>query len=281
MEEPAPVGLEDPPARTAIVFPGSGEFRKARLLLDSLGLHYGIVSPEPAYALVGAPVLISDLRGLAAVHDASSEITCAGWVNYRPARLPVPQEPPRRFDPDVFGRAAVMFIGPCMADENRVRLIAHIGGDLTEVLPYLNTAMPQACFNPSSPSVTFMEEQRLITVYPWKVMIGKAEGLVDGWRALESVRTLVNCVWAGRASIAPSYKARSKPPVLELYRLLPQMNCKACGDATCMAFAARLWNGTAAPSGCPPLYSREYSNLRGPLVELCSSYGVFEHGGPG
>ena len=274
-------GPEDPPARTAIVFPAPSEFQKAQLLLDSLGLHYGVVSPEPGYALVGAPALISDLSGLAEVHDACSDIACAGWVDYRPARVPVPREPPRRFEPDMFGQAAVMFIGPCMADEAKVRLIVHIGGNLTEVLPYLNAAMPQACFNPGSPSLTFMEEQRLITLYPRKVMIGKAEELVDGWRAIESLRTLVNCVWAKRASISPSYKARSKPPVLELYKLLPQINCKACGDATCMAFAARLWNGTAAPSKCPPLYSREYSGLRGPLVELCGSYGVFEYGGPG
>jgi ArsR family metal-binding transcriptional regulator len=273
--------MEDPQERTAIVFPTSGEFRKARVLLDSLGIPYGIVSPDPGYALVGAPALISDLPGLAAVHDACSEITCAGWVDYRPARLPVPQEPPRRFEPDVFGQAAVMFIGPCMADETKVRLIAHIGGDLTEVLPYLNADMPQASFNPGSPSLTFMEEQRLITLYPRKIMIGKAEELVDGWRAIESLRTLVNSVWARRASISPSYTARSKPPLLELYRLLPQINCKACGEATCMAFAGRLWKGTATPSECPPLYSPEYSNLRGPLVELCGSYGVFEQGGPG
>lgn len=219
--------------------------------------------------------------GLAAVHDACSEITCVGWVGYRPARVSVPREPPPRFESDIFGQAVVMFVGPCMADEAKIRLTVHIGGDLTEVLPYLNAAMPQACFNPNSPSITFMEERRLITLYPRSVMIGKAEELVDEWRAIEHVRTLVNCVWAKRASISPSYKARSKPPVLELYKLLPQINCKACGDATCMAFAARLWNGTAAPSKCPPLYSREYSGLRGPLVELCGSYGVFEYGGPG
>jgi ArsR family metal-binding transcriptional regulator len=273
--------MEDPQERTAIVFPASGEFQKARLLLDSLGLPYAIVSPEPGYALVGAPALITDLRGLAAVHDASSEIACSGWVNYRPGRSPVPEEPPRRFDPDVFGQAAVMFIGPCMADETKVRLTVHIGGDLTEAIPYLNAAMPQACFNPGSPSLTFMEEQRLITLYPRKIMIGKAEELVDGWRAIESLRTLVNSVWARRASISPSYTARSKPPVLELYRLLPRIDCKACGEATCMAFAGRLWKGTAAPSECPPVYSREYSHLRGPLVELCASYGVFEHRGMG
>jgi len=261
--------MEEPPARKAIVFPASSEFQKARLLLESLGLHYGVISPDPGYALVGAPALISDLQGLAAVHDACSEIVCAGWVDYRPAGVPVPHEPPRRFEPDVFGQAAVMFIGPCMADPTKVRLIAHIGGDLTEVLPYLNAAMPHACFNPGSPSLTLMEGQRLITIYPRKIAIGRAEELVDGWRAIEFVRTLANSVWAGRASISPSHKARSKPPLLALYRLLPRIDCKACGEATCMAFAARLWKGTAGPSACPPLASPEYSSLRAALVELC------------
>ena len=54
----------------------------------------------------------------------------------------------------------------------------------------------------------------------------------------------------------------------------------ACGCAGLDYRLAGIGRGGSNPT-CPPLDSREYSNLRGPLVELCGSYGVFEHGGLG
>ena len=41
--------------------------------------------------------------------------------------------------------------------------------------------------------------------------------------------------------------------VLDVWALLPQTNCKQCGEATCMAFAVGLLQHKHTPEECPPL----------------------------
>src|SRR5512133_3690870 len=38
---------------------------------------------------------------------------------------------------------------------------------------------------------------------------------------------------------------------IQIYKLLPQTNCKDCGDPTCLAFAMKLAAGKAELSACP------------------------------
>ena len=183
-------------------FSGRDEFEKARALLAGLSLPYGVLSPDPGYSLAGAPALLCDSHGLSAVHSHRG-IVCAGWTDYRCSSVEIPERPPVQFAEDVFQSAAIMFFGPCMADESRIRLIAHLAGDLTGVLPYLNATMPQACFNAAAGTLTFMDGQRLICLYPRRVTVGKADDLADGWRTLEKIRMLVNQTWARRATLVP------------------------------------------------------------------------------
>jgi ArsR family metal-binding transcriptional regulator len=180
----------------------------------------------------------------------------------------------REFVEDIFGEAAIMFFGPCMADETKVRLVAHLSGDLTDVLPYLNAEMRQACYNGDGPSLTFMEGYRLVTLSAQRIAMGKADEILDAWRLLEEIRVRVNETWARRASITPSYEMRSKPPVLEIYKRLPRTNCKLCGEPTCMAFAAKLRLGEGKLSQCTPVFDGKHMHLRAALVEVCTPLGV-------
>ena len=41
---------------------------------------------------------------------------------------------------------------------------------------------------------------------------------------------------------------------MDILRLLPMTNCKACGYTTCMAYAAALREGEISPNDCPPLW---------------------------
>ena len=172
------------------------------------------------------------------------------------------------------GEAVIMFFGPCMADEKRVRLTAHSTGDLTQVLSYINSTMPKACFNAGQCTLTFMEGSRMVTLYPRRIAIGKADNLIDSWSTLEKIRLLVNRTWAQRETITPLLAQRSKPPALEIYKRLPRTNCRECGEQTCMSFAVSLWQGEAAPSECRPLFAPENAALRAALLEICQGLGL-------
>ncbi len=247
-----------------VVFPRTGELEKARALLDGAGLRSITVPPAPA--------LVTDASGLGTIQEAVPRITIAGWTEYRSASCLAPVR--REFAEDLFGGAAIMFFGPCMADETKVRLVARLSGDLTEVLPYLNAEMRQACYNADGPSLTFMEGYRLVTLSARRIAMGKADEIVDAWRLLEEIRARIDETWARRASITPSYEMRSRPPVLEIFKRLPRTNCKLCGEPTCMAFAAKLRMGEGKLSQCTPVFNGEYRHLREALVDVCIPLGV-------
>ena len=251
------------------------EWRKAQGRLDARGLAYAVVSPDPGYARVGAPALVLSPEGRAALANGRDDpVLCAGFVDHRPAEISVPAQPPRAFEEDVFGEAAIVVLAPCVADPTKIRLIAHTSGDMAKALPYMNAEMREASYNAKGPTFTFMDGYRMISMYSQRIAVAKADDIVDGWRTLEMIRCRVNDTWARRAAIAPSDEMRQKPPALEIFNRLPGTNCRACGEATCLAFAVRLWNGGGSPEECSPVFTGEFGHLRAALLEICAGLGV-------
>jgi len=256
-------------------FPRTDEFEKAKAWLEARELPYRVISPLPAYGLVGAP-------GIAVEEDVKARLcreygqgfVCSGWVDFRSSGALVPDEPVKDYAEDVFGYCATMVLAPCVADETKIRLIAHLSKDIGAVFPYLSTAMPNCSYSPHSSIVTFMEAYRMISLYSWRLTIAKADDLVDAWRTLERIRRLVNDTWARRASIVPSYELRKKPPALEIFKRLPGTNCRQCGEPSCLAFAVRVWNGEVRPSLCGPVFEGTHKHLKEPLLQICAGLGL-------
>jgi ArsR family metal-binding transcriptional regulator len=260
-------------------FPQRGEYEKMRANLDALGLSYRIVTPEPAYSLVGCPALVIDQETRSRRASSSpDDLVCSGWIDYRHIAIDVPEKLPPRFPEDLFGTASIMVLAPCIADQTKVRLIAHLSGDLTEVFPYLNAEMKDAIYNHDGPTLTFMEGYRMITLYPRRIAVAKADDLVDGWRVLESIRCHVNEVFARRSSIEPLYAMRKKPPAIEIYKRLPGTNCRRCGQNTCMAFALSLHNGQVSPFLCRPVFEEDYAHLKDDFREIVARLGFTADG---
>jgi len=238
-------------------------------------LTYRIVSPVPGYERVGVESLVMGRETRARLfEEIGTEVVSAGWVDYRPAEVSVPGTAPAAFEEDVLGGCAIVVMGPCVADLSKIRLIAHISGDLTAALPYLNAEMARATYCRDAETLTYMDGYRLVSLYARRLTVAKADELVDAWRTLEGIRCLVNDTWRRHSSISPCWEMHRKPPALEIYKRLPGTNCRACGEKTCMAFALGLWNGAVDPSLCAPVFSGEHGHLKGPLLEICSSLGL-------
>ncbi|MCJ7544105.1 MAG: hypothetical protein MUP47_06000 [Phycisphaerae bacterium] len=258
-------------------FPLLAEFQKARKALDELRVAYEVVRPDSTYARVGVPgvVIDSEARMVLAARDRD-DFTCSGWVDYRPSSVTVPQETPPQFPEDVFGESRIMVLAPCVADLTKIRLIAHLSGDLAGAMPYLNAVMHEASFNPAAPTLTYMDGYRFIVLYPQRIAVAKADDLVDGWRVLESIRRRANQAWARRAEIEPSYERREKPPALEIFKRLPKTNCGACGQKTCLAFAVAVYIGNVPATRCGPVFGGRFSHLKDALVEICAGLGAMD-----
>jgi len=261
--------------KLAGTFPRRSEFDKAHRALDACGLRYEVISPDPGFAKVGVLSLVLDEQTHTALYARFPDaFVCSGWVDYRPASVAVPTEAPADDEENVFGEASVMILAPCVADGTKIRLIAHISGDLTEVFPYMNAVMRDASYNRNGLTFTFMDGYRMISLYPRRIAVAKADEIVDAWRTLEAIRQRVNETWARRAEITPSYEMREKPPALEIFKRLPRTNCRACREQTCLAFAVKLWSCGAQPSDCRPVFAGDYSRLRPALLDICRGRGV-------
>lgn len=256
-------------------FAATDEFERALALLDGLGLPFEVVSPEPAYRQAACPALVLEQeqksRFLGGGGDA---ITCAGWVDHVAPTQAVPDEEPTEFAEDLVGRMAIVVLAPCVADLARLRLTAHISGDVAEALPYLNAEMPHASYTAALPVLAFMDGHRMVSLYRDRVAVAKADDIVDAWACLERVRCLTNDAWARRASIVPNVELRRRPSALEILKRLPATNCRDCGEPSCTAFAWAVWRGDADVRSCRPVFTGERHDLREALLSVCSGLGI-------
>jgi ArsR family metal-binding transcriptional regulator len=257
-------------------FPTRGEFEKAVKALDTNGDPYERVDPSPALSRVAVPALLMSREVRGHLHTVAQTVVFSGWVDYRPAGAVLPDGSAPEEESICFRRAAIMVLAPCVADETKIRLIAHLEGDLGPVLPYLNAIMPNASYTATADLLTFMDGYRMITLYRHRITIAKADEIVDGWLTLERIRRLVEDTWAGRNQIEPSYEIRKRPPAIEIFKRLPRTNCGRCGQPTCLAFALRLWTGEGSARLCLPVFEHNgsASHLKDALSEICAGMGL-------
>jgi acetyl-CoA decarbonylase/synthase complex subunit gamma len=55
---------------------------------------------------------------------------------------------------------------------------------------------------------------------------------------------------------------------IDVYKLLPKINCKECGEENCMAFATKIVNREVNVDQCPPLLKKENAKAYGQLKEM-------------
>ncbi len=263
-------------------FPSREELDRALTALEHLGAPYRRIDPTPPLAQVALPAVIVTREARARLAEHGTDVICSGWVEHKEPKVAMPDGPDADPCGACFKRAAIMVLQPCVADQSKIRLTAHVSGDLAPAMPYLNAVMPNASFTPASQTLTYMDGHRMVALYPHRIMIAKADEIVDAWLVLDGIRLLVEQTWAGRDAITPVYETRQRPPALEIWRRLPGTNCGLCGERTCMAFAARLWLGEARLQQCSPVFTPPEQARRAALAEICVGLGISEerHVGP-
>ena len=99
--------------------------------------------------------------------------------------------------------------------------------------------------------------------------VGSGVGQLSNQAAVELTRVReewleneINETWDKRDRLTPSYEGQAKPRVLEILKLLPQTNCRDCGQPTCLVFAVRVTEGVKGPDDCPGLSGENKDNLK-------------------
>jgi ArsR family metal-binding transcriptional regulator len=144
---------------------------------------------------------------------------------------------------------------PCLAEPGKIIVIGQPNRVLAEVIPYLATLPGVIAFNPETLTLTFRRPRGFMTLYPEKVYITQVIDSQEGLELLAALVEAVNATWENRAELVAITAARRAPRWLDIWTLLPRTNCKQCGEATCMAFAAALLQQTRLLNECLPLAS--------------------------
>ena len=144
---------------------------------------------------------------------------------------------------------------PCLAEPGKIIVIGKPDRPLDEVIPYLATLPGVIAYNPGAGALTFRRQPGFMTLYSEKVYITQIRDAEEGLELFKALVDAINTTWEHRHELVAATRARRAPGWLDIWTQLPQTNCKQCGEATCMAFAAALLQGKRALSECAPLYS--------------------------
>lgn len=101
--------------------------------------------------------------------------------------------------------------------------------------------------------MTLRRQPGFLTVYADRVYITQVKDLEEGVALLGALTEAINATWKHRDALTAVTAHRRAPRPLDVWALLPQTNCKQCGEATCMAFAFALLQQRRTLEECPPL----------------------------
>lgn len=144
----------------------------------------------------------------------------------------------------------------------RYGLCVTFSEDISAVLPYLNTLMERTQYDHANHILVCKGKEQGYAFRPHEIRLAQLPNPSEAALAAEEVVGMVNRVWAERDRIEPSLKKLKKPAVYDIFKLLPRTNCKKCGCATCLAFAADLRSGKAKLEQCAPLGEPDRSQER-------------------
>jgi ArsR family metal-binding transcriptional regulator len=144
---------------------------------------------------------------------------------------------------------------PCLAEPGKIIVIGKPNRLLDDVLPYLATLPGVIAYNPDARTLTFRRSPGFLTLYSDRVYITQVKNADEGLELLAALKDAINATWDHRRELVAVTKAHRAPRPLDVWSLLPQTNCKQCGEATCMAFAFGLLQQQRTLTECAVIQS--------------------------
>jgi ArsR family metal-binding transcriptional regulator len=146
---------------------------------------------------------------------------------------------------------------------------AHFEEDISAVFPYLNAQWKDAIYSPGARQITLRFGGRAVALKPHEVTISNLPDRDTATIEMEKILADVNRIWMDRDNLEPRHTARKRLVAMEVYQLLPQTNCKLCGEASCFAFAGKVTVGAAEVEACTPLFEEaQYAEKRQALEAM-------------
>jgi ArsR family metal-binding transcriptional regulator len=163
---------------------------------------------------------------------------------------------------------------PCIADPEKIRVIAEVSDEIHEVFPYLNAIIKGCIYNQPALTLTIRNEEKLITLHANHVTMTLIEDEREAYEVLNWLKDLINETYEKKDQIEPNYTDGGQLKPSDIQKLLPGTNCRECGFRTCLAFAFKLVDEKIEIAKCTPLFLDQFKEKRKVLLETLQSAGL-------
>jgi ArsR family metal-binding transcriptional regulator len=151
-----------------------------------------------------------------------------------------------------------VFTPPCVPGAERYAARARLAVDISEILPYLNATLRGAIYVPEAKALTWKKGRHNVAFRAYEIATSNVEDRDGAHKELKELIALVNHTWDRHAEITPDHKTRQRLTPMAVFKLLPQTNCKQCGEPTCYSFTLKLAALQKRLADCPPLSGSQY-----------------------
>lgn len=152
-----------------------------------------------------------------------------------------------------------VFTPPCEPGAERYSALARLTTDISEILPYLNATLRGAVYHQAANTLTWKKGGHNIAFHAYEIATSNVEDRLAAIKELNGLIALVNRTWERRAEITPDYELHQRPAPMAIYKLLPQTNCRECGEPTCFSFALKLAASQRSIGDCPAILAPQYA----------------------
>ena len=152
--------------------------------------------------------------------------------------------------------------------------IATFDTDISSVFPYLNDELGGWDYDPDNQVLMLkLSAGKGFTLQRHEIAIKGARDIEEAHALLTWIKGQINDIYDRRDRLTPRYVSQAGLKVIEILKLTPMTNCKACGYPTCMAYAAALREGEIRLEDCPPLWENKYREKQEKLQAYLESFG--------
>jgi len=163
---------------------------------------------------------------------------------------------------------------PCIADPEKIRVIAELSDEIHEVFPYLNAIIKGCIYNHPAFTLTIRNEEKLITLHSKYITLTVIEDEKEAYEILTWIKNLINETYQKKEEIEPNYSSGDSLKPSEIQKLLPGTNCKECGMRSCLPFAFKLVDDKIGIEKCRPLFTDPFKEKRKILLETLKDAGL-------
>jgi ArsR family metal-binding transcriptional regulator len=167
-----------------------------------------------------------------------------------------------------------IFRPKCDSAKEVLHSLATFEADISPVFPYINAELGGWDYDRRNRVLLLkLSPGKWVTLQRHEIAIRGARDQEESQALLKWIQGQINEIYERREEITPRYTSQAGLKVMEILKLLPMTNCKVCGYATCMAFAAALREGEITLPDCPPLGEEKYREKGEKLRNYLASFG--------